>query len=411
MATRKKRKGNIQGIITALLATVLLIYIAFQAYRSVFNQIDTELAVLHSVYETIDAEGLVYRSESVISNVKNGYPFFEIANGTRVAKNSVIASVYRDENSGLIDRQIQEIDQQIAAFQAIQADVSSDRITLDNVNEQTKNSVYQLISNTSNGNLESADSAHFTLLSLLSKRQLITGKSVDFSNKIEKLKDERSDLKDRYNAPTTTIKAPVAGYFVDETDGYESKLKTSQLEKLTVKKLQQYMDAEPKTEKSSCGKIVSGYEWYMACILPDTYYNALGVGKSLSLRMSFVLDEAVPATVYSCNKDNKGNMAIVFRCDYMSAELSTIRKEAVQIQLVEHTGLKVPKKAIVIDQNQQAGVYVRSGNVVSFKKIKQVFSDPADYVICEQSDESGYLRMYDDIIVGGKNLYDGKIIR
>lgn len=411
MATKKRHKSNIQGLVTALLAIALLIYIGFQAYRSVFNQIDTELAVLHSVYETIDAEGLVYRSESVIKDQQNGYPYFEIANGTRVAKNSVIASVYRDENSGHINKQIEEIDQQIAAFQSVQADVSSDRITLDNVNEQTKNAIYQLISSTTNGNLESAESTRFTLLSLLSKRQLITGKPVDFAEKIERLKDERSDLKDRYHSPSSTIKAPVAGYFVDKTDGFESKLKTSQLEKLTVKKLKQYMETEPKSDKTSCGKIVSGYEWYMACILPDTYYNALGVGKPLSLRMSFVLDEAVPATVYSCNKDNKGNMAIVFRCDYMSAELSTIRKESVQIQLVEHTGLKVPKKAIVINEDQQAGVYVRSGNVISFRKIKQVFADPADYVICEQTDESGYLRMYDDIIVGGKNLYDGKITR
>ena len=113
MAAKKKRKRNLQGVVTALLATILLAYIGFQAYRSVFDQIDTELAVLHSVYETIDSEGLVYRSESVIPDVKNGHPYFEIANGTRVAKNSIIASVYRDEDSGHINRQMQEIDQQI----------------------------------------------------------------------------------------------------------------------------------------------------------------------------------------------------------------------------------------------------------------------------------------------------------
>ena len=34
----------------------------------------------------------------------------------------------------------------------------------------------------------------------------------------------------------------------------------------------------------------------------------------------------------------------------------------------------------------------------------------ADYVICKEVSEDGYLRMYDDIIVGGRDLYDGKII-
>ena len=148
----------------------------------------------------------------------------------------------------------------------------------------------------------------------------------------------------------------------------------------------------------------------MACVLPDTYYNVLGVGKQLSLRMSFVLDESVPATVYACNKDGNGNLAVVFRCDYMSEELATIRKEAVEIQLVEHTGLKVPKRAIVIDENQQAGVYIRFGNAVAFRKIEQQFSEPAEYAICKEINEDGYLRMYDDIIVGGRDLYDGKVI-
>ena len=78
--------------------------------------------------------------------------------------------------------------------------------------------------------------------------------------------------------------------------------------------------------------------------------------------------------------------------------------------LVLENRLKVPKRAIIIDENQQTGVYVRSGNVASFRKIKQIFSEPADYVICEEVGESGYLRMFDDIIVGGRGLYDGKII-
>ena len=59
----------------------------------------------------------------------------------------------------------------------------------------------------------------------------------------------------------------------------------------------------------------------------------------------------------------------------------------------------------------QAGVYIRYGNIVSFRKIDQIYSEPADYVISKETNEKGYLHMYDDIIVGGRGLYDGKIIR
>ena len=167
------------------------------------------------------------------------------------------------------------------------------------------------------------------------------------------------------------------------------------------------MDAQP---SAAAGKVVGGYEWYFACVVSDTYYNALAVGNSLSLKMNFVSEDEVPVTVAACNKDNDGNLAVVFRCAYMSEELSDIRTETAQLLLVRHTGLRVPKRAIVINDEMQAGVYIRSGNVAAFRKINQLFSEPADYVICEAMDKSGYLQLYDDIIVSGKGLYDGKVI-
>lgn len=408
---RKKKTKGWQTLVTLLLACAVILYVAYQAYRSVYSGVDTELAVIHSTYESIETEGLVYRTESVIPAVSSGEPYYAIENGTRVAKNSVIASVYRDAESGRIEQQIQEIDEQIAALKTIVADAGSGRLSLGVINEQTTEALLRLIQETDSGNLSNVGGSAFTILSLLSKKSLVTGKDVDFTKKIEELEQEKAELKNSYQKPISTIKAPVAGYFADRVDGYEEVLSTDNLLRLSTEKLKEEMYAEPQTEQSSCGKIVSGYEWYMACIVPDSYYNVLGVGRTLTLRMAFVLDEAVPVTVYACNKDNQGNMAVVFRCDQMSAELSTIRKEAVEIQLVEHTGLKVPQKAIVVNDEQQVGVYIRSGNVVAFRKIKQKFSQPADYAICEIVDDDEFLQMYDDIIVGGRDLYDGKIIR
>lgn len=404
------KKGNgMRTLLIVLLVFLLLFYIGYQAYRSAFSNVETEMAVTHSVYESINAEGLVFRSESAVPAPSGGYAYYTIENGTRVARNSVIASVYSDENSGRIKQEIAEIDQQIAAFRTIQADAGSGRLSLDVIKEQTADTVYRMIQNTDSGKLTDIGTADFDMLSLLSKKQLITGKSVDFTAKIKELQKRKSNLKSSYRAPKSKIHAPVAGYFADRSDGYEKVLTVRKLSSLTPESLKKLMNAEPK-KTGNGGKIVSGYEWYMACIVPDSYYNQLRVGRNLSLNLSFVLDEPVPVTVYSCSKGSNGKLAVVFRCDYMSAELSTIRKESVEIQLVEHTGLKVPKRAIIINDKQEAGVYVRSGNIVTFRKVEQLYSEPADYAVCKIVNKDGYLRMYDDIIVGGKDLYDGKII-
>lgn len=407
MAKTKNRSW--QKIFTILIVLALLGYIGYQVYRSIFSGIKTELAVNYSVYESIEAEGLIFRSETVIPS-KNGHLYYTIKNGARIAKDGVIASVYSSENDGLLADQIEEIETRISMLRGLQTNDSSTHITLDIINTQLTNSLNDLITDVGDGSFDSAEDAKDHLLSLLSKKQIVTGKKIDFSAEITKLEQKKKDLKSQYHAPLSVIRAPVAGYFVDNTDGYETVLSSLDPLTLTTDKLQELLAAEPQAVSASAGKIVGGYEWYFACVVSDAYYNTLAVGNSLSLKMNFVSEEEVPVTVAACNKDNNGKLAVVFRCAYMSEELSDIRKETAQLLLVRHTGLRVPKRAIVIDDEMQAGVYVRSGNVAAFRKIDQLYSEPADYVISKIKEESGYLQLYDDIIVSGKGLYDGKTI-
>lgn len=407
MAKTKNRSW--QKILTVLIVLALLGYIGYQAYRSIFSGIKTELAVNYSVYESIETEGLIFRSETVIPS-KSGHLYYTVKNGARIAKDGVIASVYSSENDGLLADQIKEVEARIAMLRELQTNDSSTHITLDIIDTQLNNSLNDLISDVGDGSFDTAEAAKDNLLSLLSKKQIVTGKKVDFSAEIAKLEQQKKDLKSQYRTALSVIRAPVAGYFVDNTDGYESTLSALDPLTLTTDKLQELLSMEPQEAAASAGKIVGGYEWYFACVVSDVYYNTLAVGNSLSLKMNFVSEDEVPVTVAACNKDNNGKLAVIFRCAYMSEELSDIRKETAQLLMVRHTGLRVPKRAIVINDEMQAGVYIRSGNVAAFRKIDQLYSEPADYVICKIKDESGYLQLYDDIIVSGKGLYDGKAI-
>lgn len=409
---RKRKRAQVwRVIITVFLVTLVVLYICYQAYRSLYSEIHTELATVHSVYESIEAEGLVYRAETLIPAAESGTPYFAIENGTHVAKKSVIASVYEDSESGRIEQEIMEIDEQIRALKTIVADAGSGRLTLNVINNQFSDALLQLIHETETGDLSQMSDFSFNILSLLSKKSLITGKEVDFTAKIQELEAKKTALKEAYSAPVSSITAPDAGYFANSTDGFETLFTTDhiQVQDLTTDILRDHMNQKP-TAVDACGKIVKGYEWYLACIVPDSYYNVLGKDVILSIRLPFVMDEAIPVKVETAKKDNKGQMVVVFRCDQMSAALATIRMESVEIRLVEHTGMKVPKRAIVV-KDKETGVFIRSGNVVAFRKIKQSYSQPADYVICEMVEDDGYLQMYDDIIVGGRDLYDGKIIR
>ena len=62
--------------------------------------------------------------------------------------------------------------------------------------------------------------------------------------------------------------------------------------------------------------------------------------------------------------------------------------------------------------NGATGVYVMQGSTVKFKPVNILYTGD-NYVICEKNEtgDTGKLRLYDEVIEKGKDLYDGKFIQ
>ena len=120
---------------------------------------------------------------------------------------------------------------------------------------------------------------------------------------------------------------------------------------------------------------------------------------------------------------DKDRAVVILSCQQMSAELSSMRTGAMTIVKKNYSGFKVSNKALrmkeieVTDENgvtktvSQTGVYVLKGMSAVFVPVEIVYSPKDnDFVICAEKAEEGALKIYDEIIVKGKNIYDGKII-
>ena len=93
----------------------------------------------------------------------------------------------------------------------------------------------------------------------------------------------------------------------------------------------------------------------------------------------------------------------------MNSELATMRSGPMSVVKAEYSGLKVPRKALRVVDGVK-GVYVLSGMQIEFVPIEIIYSTDT-YIICEKQSENGnVLMLYDEVVVKGKNLYDGKIV-
>lgn len=398
----------VKSILTIALSAFLITYVGYQIYQMVYSPVTTETVYAYSTYQTIDTEGITVRNETVIKADVNGYVYYLAEDGTRISKKGMIAQVFPSQGDALAQTMIERLETQIETLENIEKQKSTSNANLTVINKQVKNTVQDTVKQLQGERYDNIYGLRTALSDVLNKQAILVGTTEGFGQYIAALKAELKAYEASRSKATKTIKSPVSGYFVGQVDGYEETLSVDMLQNISPDAVRSILKSQPQATKG-IGKVVGDYEWYMTCVIPASEALALSQGDAINIRLPFVSNQVIPMTVRSISKDTTGDMALVMSCSYMSNELSSLRKETVQILVQEYEGLRVPKKALVFDDHNVPGVYVRVGNTIVFRKVELLYST-TDYCICAEKDDKQYLKLYDDVVIEGKGLYDGKIV-
>jgi hypothetical protein len=93
----------------------------------------------------------------------------------------------------------------------------------------------------------------------------------------------------------------------------------------------------------------------------------------------------------------------------MTGKLAVMRRQQVEIVSSEVNGIKIENDSINI-VNGVKGVFILKGNTVAFRRIEPVYSGNGFTVSAVDTTDSKRLQVYDSVIIGGDDLYDGKIV-
>lgn len=402
----------VKRILLILASLFLVVYVGYHVYRGFSGSAVTEIVESITAYETVDTTGVVFRDETVLEKNADGYFFYTVSDGNRIAKNGTIANVFPTLQDALIQQQLEALDAEIDTLTSINAQGTTNRANLSSINQQIGETWLAISRAAASAEFMDITAERARLLALLNKKQLTIGKETGFDDRLATLKARREALSASYTKATATVTSPVAGYFISTIDGFESLLTTDGVADTTVEDLQRYLDMEPAAVGESVGKVVGDYEWYMACIVPLEQTAFIKKGTTLEVRLPFVTDETVPAQVVAVNKGANDTAAVVLQCTHMSGELSSTRRETVELRLTAHTGLRVPDKAIHFNEAQEPGVFVQDGSYLTFKKIRVLYHDEENKLsVCEVVDDGGFVQLYDRVVTEGDDLYEGKLVR
>jgi len=178
------------------------------------------------------------------------------------------------------------------------------------------------------------------------------------------------------------------------------------------------------------GKLAPSHEWYAVSILSAEDARRLTQNNSIRL-LDPDSGEQIPVTVSAINQANvQSEAAVVLRGTTLDSTVSALRKETMQIEINRYIGARVPRSAIHIEHRTRTvtnkdgtqsteekdvqGVYIIFGEELKFREISPIYWGE-NFVICDLNASATFdvsmMKLYDQVVVGGKDLYDGKEIR
>ena len=389
------------------LLLVVSFYVVIQCFVIFHQSYKTETAISYTMADSVTLDGVVaFDSVSVEGSGNLGYL---VQDGERVSNGTVLAECYTDDSQGLLRERLDRLSRTIDLLSKSQNSTGSDLSVLTN---QTRQALYNLLDKLDTAEYSGITDAEDDFLLAQNRLQVSTGQTGDFSQTIAALQAEYDEINAQLGA-LQTITATTNGYF-SSTEAAPAIVTDKQaLDDATPTALQQMLaDGFPAADTNRAGQIATGFSWrfYAVCDL-DTAARFDGV-TSVKISVPGKQNTPLAATVVAVTTDEDNGVAkLVFECQTINAEILSFGQETAQIDIKTYEGIRISKEALHIVGGNR-GVYVKYGNLQRFLKITILYEDenyiliPADGAIGTDNE----VRLYDEVIVQGTNLQDGKLL-
>ena len=225
---------------------------------------------------------------------------------------------------------------------------------------------------------------------------------------IDAAERELETLQEQSASDTKAVTVSAPGYFSGTVDGYESVLTVDALETMTA---QDYPSIAPETPDSEAiGKLIHGDTWYYVTLVPAA--DAKDVEAGDPVQVTFARDFYVPITmtVRRIGGNEAGYRLLVLESDEYMQNVTMLRQQSADVVFASYSGLRVPKDAVRVNENGKTGVYILEGAVARWKPINILHDNGESYVAALDKSSTNNLWPGDEIIVGAKDLYNGKVV-
>ena len=397
-------------ITSVVLSIIVISYIVYNAFAYSYSPIDTQrLTEETTIEETIDFKGFALRDEKIIDTSASGTVIRLAHDFKRVANGDDIAVVCQNDDQAAAYTKLESLKHELERYKNINDPDGTQELSADKLNTKISDAYDDIMDAVTTGAYDELPDALTAYADKCATKQILTEGSIDLSAKLTSLENEIAALTAQ-NINYSSVKAPKSGYYINTIDGYESALSYKDALSLTSQQIESALNAEPAAVSgNSLGKIVESYKWY---IVGETEsQNSSYFKNGAKITVNFPKEGVNHVTMLVEKADTQGDkMTVVLSCSLMDETFANMRTEDMQIVTKSHTGYRVPSNVIRFDEDNNTGIYVLRGKIITFIPVEIIYTEDDFAIISSSSSNGKSVRLYDEVIIKGKDLEDGKVI-
>ena len=401
-----------QRIAVAIICIAVLSYTVFHMVHLFDEELSTVVVRSATEETVIELEGHIFRDEEVIRSSYGGAVDYVAQNGVKLGIGDEIAVVYEQGSNANINGTIEAIDRKIAILeQSREKDVTLS--ALPSINQEAGKDYGTIIKKLASGDARGISSDIDGLTAELAKVSVLTNETSPVPHTLKSLYELRSQMSTS-GGNSQRITANKTGYFYADVDGYETRFTYEKAENLSCDEYNKLITSDPSRSNEggyAIGKTTESTQWRFVSVLEQKEAAYFKEGELYEVDFNGGGEMRMPLTLEKISQDG-AQCLLVFNCDRIPLGFDFARSQSVSVIVQSVTGISVPKTA-VHKTGGEFYVYILRGSVVLERKIDVVYETRDYYTVrdgLEPDGEHVYLQSNDNLILNGKNLFDGRIV-
>ncbi len=387
-----------------IIAVVAIAAMVFYGIRFAQEPLNSVTAAEVTVLDAADADGYIIREERVYTAPASGTVYSSSTEGSRVANNSLLFTVYSQSISTDTLRELNVINKKIA-----NARQDSARSSLYSSSSST--SVESSVQNKTNDIIEAAAEGDIEqIYQYKSDINNIRAGTYTEENKLEVLQSQKDQIEQQLGDNYSEVYSEAAGVYTTILDGMEEQLTPGGFSQLTPSYLESLEVTQSRTATTTVSagdrvcKVVNNHLWYAAAVMDTAQAGRCTEGEEYELSFDSIRGGTVEGKVVYKSQDENGRSVVVFESSSYLEGVYSYRQSGMRVIFESYTGFGVPQGAVKT-QDGVTGVFAERDNVQNFYPCDVLYTDEGGYsVIRSKEDAQRQLENGDRILTGEQEV-------